>query len=171
MGIAEAIELWRDLYGAVANATAALLGLVFVGMSLHITLRRAEAPTRSLALASAITLIQPLLVSFVMLIPTGAPAVHAAGVLVIAVVLVVELGIVLRIHRRSHAESTGWLAYRFGIPFAASGVLVAGAIGMLLDWPPSVWAPAVFVFATVIVGVQDAWDLLISPESTPTAHR
>lgn len=164
MGIAEAIEGWRDFYGAVANATAALLGLVFVGMSLHLTLRRAPTPVRSLALASAITLIQPLLVSFVMLIPTGAPAVHAAGTLIVAAVLVVELRLVLRIHRRAHAEPAGWQVYRFGIPLAASSVLAAGAVGMLLGWTPAVWAPALFVFATVIVGVQDAWDLLISPD-------
>jgi hypothetical protein len=168
MDFAEAIDAWRDFYGAVANATAALLGLVFVGMSLHLTLRRAPAPVRSLALASAITLIQPLLVSFVMLIPTGAPRVHATGSVVIAAVLVVELGFVLRIHRRSHAESAGWLAYRFGIPLAASAALAAGAIGMLVGWSPAVWAPALFVFATVIVGVQDAWDLLISPDRPPS---
>lgn len=162
MGIAETIAAWRDFYGAVANATAALLGLVFVGMSLHLTLRRAPTPVTSLALASAITLIQPLLVSFVMLIPTDAPTVHAAGCLIVAAVLVVELGVVLRIHRRSHTEAFGWLAYRFGIPLAAAAVLGAGAIGMLLGWPPAVWAPALFVFATVIVGVQDAWDLLIA---------
>lgn len=162
MGINESIEGLRDFYGAVANATAALLGLVFVGMSLHRTLRRAPTPVTSLALASAITLIQPLLVSFVMLIPTGAPTVQAAGCLIVAAVLVVELGVVLRIHRRSHAEASGWLAYRFGIPLVAAAVLAAGAIGMLVGWPPAVSAPALFVFATVIVGVQDAWDLLIS---------
>ena len=170
MGIAETIEGWRDFYGAVANATAALLGLVFVGMSLHLTLRRAPTPVTSLALASAITLIQPLLVSFVMLIPTGAPAVQAAGCLIVAAVLVVELGVVLRIHRRSHAEAAGWLAYRFGIPLAASAVLAAGATGMLLGWLPAVWAPALFVFATVIVGVQDAWDLLISRGQGQDTH-
>lgn len=163
MGIADAIEGWRDFYGAVANATAALLGLVFVGMSLHLTLRQAPGPVRSLALASAITLIQPLLVSFVMLIPIGAPAVHAAGCLIVAAVLAVELGVVLRIHLRSRAEPSGWLVYRFGIPMAASLLLVGGAIGMLAGWPLALWAPALFVFATVIVGVQDAWDLLITP--------
>jgi hypothetical protein len=164
MGVVEAIEAWRDFYGAVANATAAPLGLVVVGMSLHLTLRRAPTPVRSLALASAITLIQPLLVSFVMLIPTGAPVVHAAGSIVVAFVLLVELGVVLRIQWRSRAEAVGWLVYRFGIPLAASAVLTAGGVGMLLGWPLAVWAPALFVFATVNVGVQDAWDLLISPD-------
>jgi hypothetical protein len=164
VGVVETIDAWRDFYGAVANATAALLGLVFVGLSLHLTLRRAPTPVRSLALASAITLIQPLLVSLVMLIPTGAPVVHAAGSIVVALVLVVELGVVLRIEWRSRAEATGWLVYRFAIPLAASAVLIAGGVGMLLGWPLAVWAPAVFVFATVIVGVQDAWDLLISPD-------
>ena len=38
---------------------------------------------------------------------------------------------------------------------------------MWLGWPPAVWAPALFVFATVIVGVQDAWDLLISRDVGP----
>ena len=169
MGIADAIEGWRDFYGAVANATAALLGLVFVGMSLHLTLR-AAAPVKSLALASAITLIQPLLVSFVMLIPIGAPAVHAAGCVIVAAVLAVELGVVLRIHLRSQAEPSGWLVYRFGIPMAASILLGVGAIGIQLGWPSALWTPALFVFATVIVGVQDAWDLLISPDGGTAPH-
>jgi hypothetical protein len=166
----ELIAAWRDFYGAVANATAALLGLVFVGMSLHLTLRRPATPVKSLALASAITLIQPLLVSFVMLIPAAAPGVHAVGSIVVAAVLIVELGVVFRLHGRSNAEASAWLAYRFGIPLAAAGILALGGVGMLVGWSLAVWAPALFVFATVIVGVQDAWDLLIVPDTPVQAH-
>ena len=54
MSVAEAIEAWRDFYGAVANATAALLGLVFVGMSLHLTLRRTPTPMPARHDASAL---------------------------------------------------------------------------------------------------------------------
>ena len=119
----------------------------------HLTLRRTPTPIRSLALASAITLIQPLLVSFVMLVPTGAPAVHAIGCITVALVLVLELGVVVRIHRRTHAEGSGWLIYRFRIPLAAAAVLAVGGAGMLVGWSPAVWAAALFVFGTVIVGV------------------
>lgn len=40
MIVAETIDAWREFYGAVANATAALLGLTFVDISFHLTLRR-----------------------------------------------------------------------------------------------------------------------------------
>jgi hypothetical protein len=166
MGMVEAIDGWRDFYGAVANAAAALLGLVFVGMSLHLSLRRASRPVRSLALGSAITLLFPMLVGLMMLIPVGAPHVHGFGAILLALILTVELAWVAHMRVTDRGDTLPWLAYRLGIPLAACIVLFGGGVGMLVGWEPSVAAPAAFVFALFVVGVQDAVDLLLGERGT-----
>lgn len=172
MDIAEAIDTWRDFYGAVANAAAALLGLVFVGLSLHLSLRRASAAVRSLAVGSAITLLFPMLVGLMMLIPAGAPQVHGFGAIALALILTVELLWVARLRVTDRGDSLPWLAYRLGIPLAACAVLLVGGVGMLAGWEPAVVAPAAFVFAMFVVGVQDAFDLLLGERGTssPEEH-
>jgi hypothetical protein len=102
--------------------------------------------------------------------PRCGPGRPCGGSIVVAAVLIVELGVVFRLHWGSNAEASAWLAYRFGIPLAAAGILALGGVGMLLGWSLAVWAPALFVFATVIVGVQDAWDLLIVPDTPVQTH-
>jgi hypothetical protein len=173
MGMVEAIDAWRDFYAAVANAAAALLGLVFVGLSLHLSLRRQTAPVRSLAIGSAITLLFPMLVGLMMLIPTGAPRVHGLGAIVLALILTVELVWVAHLRVADRGDSLPWLVYRLGIPLAACAVLLAGGIGMLAGWEPAVAAPAAFVFAMFVVGVQDAFDLLLGERGTKSVpnHR
>ena len=166
MSLAELIAEWRDFYAAVASAAAALLGLVFVGLSLHLSLRRASAPVRSLALGSAITLLFPMLVGLMMLIPVGAPHVHGFGAILLGLILAVELVWVARLRVADGGDSLPWLVYRLGIPLAACAVLVAGGIGMLISWELAVAAPAAFVFATFVVGVQDAVDLLLGERGT-----
>ena len=158
--MAEAVASWRDFYAAVANAGAALLGLVFVGMSLQLTLRLARPAVRSLALGSAITLIQPMLVALLMLMPFGARGLHGIGLLVLAGVLTAQLAVVLRIRVRERAETGAWLFYRFAIPLGAAVLLAGGGIGILAGWSGAVAAPAVAVFVLFVIGVQDAWDLL-----------
>jgi modulator of FtsH protease len=151
---------WRDFYAAVANAAAALLGLVFVGLSLQLTMRQAGGPVRSLAIGSAITLIQPLLVAVLMLMPEGAPTVHGLGLIVLAIVLGVQLAVVLRIRIRDRGDSLPWLVYRHAIPLAAAAALFGGGVAMLSGLAGAVFVPALAVFALFVVGVQDAWDLL-----------
>jgi hypothetical protein len=172
MSVADAIQAWRHFYGAVANAGAALLGLVFVGMSLHLSLRQAPGQVRSLALGSAITLLFPMLVALPMLIPVGAPELHALGLLGLALILATELAVVMRMRMLDRGDSVGWLVYRFGIPLSACAVLAAGAVAMLVGWTPGMMAPAIFVFAMFVVGVQDAVDLLMGDRGTrPLADR
>jgi hypothetical protein len=160
MDVSTTIDAWRDFYGAVANAAAALLGLVFVGTSLHVTLRRSDEAFGLLALSSAAILVQPLLVSLAMLIPFGAPGVHAAGTFLFAAVTAIEMAMILRSRGGGGERSPAWLVYRDGVPFAACAVLAVGSIGMLAGYSVAVFAPALFVFAMFVVGVQESWDLV-----------
>jgi hypothetical protein len=69
----------------VANAGAALLGLVFVGVSIHLSARSLETETRLLGAESVTNLLYPLLVGLVMLVPVD-PAVQDACLLVLGVI-------------------------------------------------------------------------------------
>ena len=74
MGFEQQIDQWRDYYLAVAGATAVLLGLVFIALSLH--LEKADAPgvlVLGLGGQALINLIYVLLLSLGMLVPYRPP--------------------------------------------------------------------------------------------------
>jgi hypothetical protein len=101
-----------------------------------------------------------------MLIPAETPQVHAFGAIVLAVILTIELAWVAHMRITDGGDTLPWLVYRLGIPLAACVVLFAGGVGMLVASGMAVAAPAAFVFALFVVGVQDAFDLLLGERGT-----
>ena len=161
MELREAIEAWRDFYAAAANAGAALLGLVFVGLSIHLVGRPLNTETRMLGAESFVNLLHPLLASLGMLLPLE-PAVQGGGLLFLvlntfyAAIRVASIQI-----RQPRSEPRLMLAYRYFLPLVAAAVLAVGAIGLIAGWSFAVYAPVVFVFLMFIVGTQNAWNLLL----------
>ncbi|HEX5588956.1 MAG TPA: hypothetical protein VFX65_01535 [Candidatus Limnocylindrales bacterium] len=159
----EALFAWRDFYGAVANASAALVGLVFVGLSIRLTRSALPASAKALALVSLANLLYPLYVSLAMLLPTGAPGVQATALLLPAAVCLLELAVAFRLERRAHdVISRPSAVYRYVLPLAASLVLVAGALGLLASAEVALFAPVVFIGVMFVVGSHNAWTLLLT---------
>jgi hypothetical protein len=71
--VEDAFTVWREFYAAVANASAALVGLVFVGLSIRLSRRGLEPSAKALGLVSLANLLYPLYVSVAMLLPQGVP--------------------------------------------------------------------------------------------------
>lgn len=163
--MADAIAEWRDFYSAAANASAALVGLVFVGLSIRVAQGRVEASAEALGLGSVTDLLYPLYVSLAMLIPTGAPVVHGVALLVPAVVCFVDLGFALRLDRRGRWPPTRVNAmYRYVLPLSAAVILALGALGLMAGWEPALYAPLVFVAVMFIAGSHNAWALLLAAQ-------
>ena len=161
MDLREAVEGWAGFYGAAANAGAALLGLVFVGVSIRLARPPLDTKTRMLGTESAVDLLHPVLVSLGMLLPIE-PAAQGIGLLVLSVVgIATHITLAyIQIHQPEQ-ERALWLAYRYFIPLVAAIILGLGAVGFIVGWRLGLYAPAVYVFLMLIVGTQNAWDLLL----------
>lgn len=155
---------WGAFFSAVANAGAALVGLVFVGVSIHLGRHPLDRRTWSLATMAVVNLLHPVLASLGMLVPISLRA-RGAGLLVLALAGLGGTVSVERVRRRLPAGRSRMVAtYRSVIPIGAVVVLVAGAIALLLGELAGVYGVALFIGLMVIAGTQNAWDLLLDTQ-------
>src|SRR5437764_14200033 len=116
---------WHDLYVTVGAAAATLVGLLFVGLSLHIRVVVAHAEVRSLARVTLTAFFAVVLMAIAVLQPTD-------SVLVVtdwrAAMAIVSLVLTLRPLRdglvRGHGRALGLWTVSGG--FGVSGLALAG---------------------------------------------
>jgi len=157
---------WHDLYVTVGAAAATLVGLLFVGLSLHIRVVVAHPEVRSLARVTLTAFFAVVLVAVAVLQPTDSTLVVADWLAGIAVVSLVLTARPLRdglASRRRRALGLRTTAARFGVSeiafaglLACSGLLIAGrtvdGLELLL----------VIVVLLLVVSVRNTWDLLVT---------
>ena len=88
MTYADALQSWHDFYMTVGAAAATLVGLLFVGLSLHIRMVVAHHDVRSLARATLTDFFVVLLVALLVLAPAGNSSTLATWLIAIGVVSV-----------------------------------------------------------------------------------
>ena len=171
---AASVVAWHDFYAAVAAATAALLGLLFVAVSIRLSsspkANRLEERSRAVTVFG--NLIAALVLALVILIPNqGARSVA----LQLAIVTVVSLARVVRrgadVVRRRASAGISWGGVR-RLAWTAFGVVMLGYVvgGLWLNGDPGylyALLAAVFVF---LIGAADAsWDLLLPDDEVAEA--
>jgi hypothetical protein len=160
MDILDVIDAWEAFFIALGSAAAVLLGLTFIGASLHLERRARALWYRDLAISSGTSLFYALVVSLVMLIPQGRPAVQAVLLLAAGLLGLQSLRVAFLAARERHPSRQA-LVFRFGLTLASMAVLVAAAVGFALGWAPAVWLTAGVALLNVVMGTQNAWDLLL----------
>lgn len=154
----EALASWHDFYLAVGSASAALLGLLFVGVSISIAAR--SGPERGLTTARANLAFSNLLylvgLSLVVLLPGVEPSTVAISFSVIA-----ALGL-LRIARQGARLRASAGFRRVAWTIAADLILVVIAY-QLASTGDGRWLLATpIVVLVLLLGAADvAWDLLV----------
>lgn len=161
-----ALESWHDFYLAVASASAALLGLLFVGVSINLSsitaTERIDLRTRAdLAFSNLLYLLG---LSLIVLIPEFDP-----GSIAISFACVAVLGL-LRLARRvmALARHDGRRARGFGTvrrlawTFAAD-VLLLFVAAELASARDAVWllVMPIVVFVLLVGAADVAWGLLV----------
>lgn len=160
-GFVSAIEEWQVFYAAAAGVGATLVGLVYVGTSIHLGRHPLDDRARLLATMAGVNLLYPVLVSLVMLMPVY-PRTTGGALLLVAVFAVGASFSISRVEARHPEGQTRQLVvYRYLVPLLTSTVLAGGALGLLLGHAWSLVAPPIFVFVMFAVGADNAWDLLL----------
>ena len=184
-----AVSGWHDFYILAGTASATLVGLLFVGLSLHLRIVVASSEVRSLARVTLANFGAVLFVALFMVIPEGQSAVASQliGAGVVSLVIIApslmaagrSRGWTLQMRRVQRAR----LVLRFGLSTVSYlAVIVAGVL--LLSSPTSAFTW--LVIATVlllVVSLRNTWDLLVTvgdvtlggagerTDSDPSAHR
>jgi hypothetical protein len=160
---AYAPEQWKDLFVAVAGASAALAGLLFVAVSINVEriVKYEGLPERGIeALAM---LLVPLVASIAGLLPGQGHVAFGVELAVIAAVLVaVLLSLPISANFPDHIEMPAhYLASRQVVRFLGTVPLAIGALAELFAVAGGLyWLGAAIVFLT-LGAVVNAWVLLV----------
>jgi hypothetical protein len=160
------IESWHDFYIAVGSASAALLGLLFVGVSINLAsiavAKRADVRTRSDVAFS--NLLYLLCLSLMMLIPSADAYSLAVSLAALGVFGLVRIGrrVVSLFRGRDQSWKSRATIRRVSWTLVADLVLlyVAASLAARNDAIPLYYAT--FVVFVLLVGAADvAWGLLV----------
>jgi modulator of FtsH protease len=152
---------WKDLFVAVAGASAALTGLLFVAVSINLEriLKFQGLPER--ALETLLFLVAVLLVSIVGLIPGQS---HDALGLELLSISLITGGVIVRLPTLRMGDDEverSWVIARWAVRLAATAPFFVGAVSVLAECGGGLyWIVAGIVFA-IIGAVASAWVLLV----------
>jgi modulator of FtsH protease len=153
---------WHDLFVAVAGASAALLGLLFVAVSINLERILGFKGLPERALETLMLLLGVLLVSIVGLMPGQGHVALGLELLAIATtmtVIAVRLP-VLTGDGSGHEELT-WKLSRWSVRLAAVGPLWVGGLFELLAIGGALYWVAAGVAFAIVGAVASAWVLLV----------
>lgn len=152
---------WTDLFVAVAGASAALAGLLFVAVSINLERILGEPGLPERALETVLMLIAVLVVSILALIPGQGAGVLGLELLVGGIFLAFAVVRLPLVREGDGPPPRAWLLFRWAIRiFALAPLIVGGASLMTSDGGGLYWISAGIVFA-IVGAVANAWVLLV----------
>jgi hypothetical protein len=170
------LAAWSSFYAMTGSSAAALIGLMFVVITLVTgTERRGRNPDgiKTFSTPTVMHFGAALFVSAVLNAPWGS-LVYAAVSVGLAGIYGVALAV--RVMRRTKRlteytpDLEDWVWYTI-LPFVAYGAICAGAIGLAVAPRQALFALAGAVLLLIFIGIRNAWDvvtfLAIGPGSTP----
>jgi divalent metal cation (Fe/Co/Zn/Cd) transporter len=163
--LAFTITQWHDFFIAAAGAGAVLLGLVFIGLTIHLEGREEKPALVPLAVDSATTLFYPVVISLVMLMPPTQPWLPSLGLLVVALFAALSASAPLvqsQLRRLWIDQATINDRVRYVVPAVASVALIGAAIWLMVDVVIALYAIGLVIGIYLVVGVQSAWNLLLA---------
>ena len=149
---------------AAAGASAVLLGLVFIGLTIHLEGKDEQPMLVPMAIGSATTLFYPVLVSLILLIPPTQPWLPTVGLLLVALFATQSAGAPIfnsELRSRWIGRHRGSDIIRYGMPWVSSLALIGAAILLLVNAELALYLIALVIVLYLVVGTQNAWNLLL----------
>ena len=165
MTVRDALASWQPLYLTAGAAAATLVGLLFVGLSLHIRVVVAQPDVRSLARVTLTEFFVVLLVALALLQPTDSSAqvgYWLVAISVISGVLIVRPA-VDGIRSGGGRIGSSMLIARFGVSaLSFLGLAVAGALFIGGNATAALDLLLPVLVLALVVAVRNTWDLLVT---------
>jgi len=159
------VEGWHDFYHVIGDASAALMGLLFVSLSLNVRAitRKANAELRLLAVQSFISYIAALMFAVIFMIPNQGPM--GLGLPMLGIDLIVLYTTLLRLfearHNRPHTWARGDFTIRFAVPVVCFIAVLIIAISVLMGKTAGLYWFVPVVIILFWVASINAWELLL----------
>jgi hypothetical protein len=172
-----ALESWHDFYLAVGSASAALLGLLFVGVSINLSaVAASERPDlRTRANVAFSNLLYLLTISLIALIPAldaRSISISFAAVAIVGLVRIARRTLGLLRHRGGHSRRLTTVR-RLSWTFVADLVLLYVAVSLWATGNEYLLYDLSGVVFVLLIGAADtSWDLLVreSEEAGPASR-
>jgi len=160
------LEGWREFYGLLGTAAAALVALLFVAVSIATDVLTPEPESRR----NTATYMSPvvfhyaniLFLSLIAMIPTQTQESFA---IVIAVASIGSFGysllVMVRVHRNSISDLSDRLGYG-AVPMLCYATGLISSWLMLKEQPAGLDLLAAAALALLVTNIRNAWDLMIS---------
>jgi hypothetical protein len=168
-----AVQGWRDFYLVAGTAAATLVGLLFVGLSLHLRIVVSRPDVGGLARVTLGNFGAVLFVSLFMAVPGNAESAGTAITIIGAVTLVI---VVRSLHTVTRSErftlAVRQLTLRLGFSTLAALTLVASGlllINRVID--KALYALLAASVALLVVSLRNSWDLLVSVGAATHSER
>jgi len=159
----DALALWHDFNVSLVTASAGLLGLLFIALSLHIRAlaSRRNAELRSVARSIFLGYVVPLSIGFLALWPQSLRA-FGAELLFVLLVSTIPFGAAARGGLR--ATGVGYsrrvTVIQFIAGFALFAVTIATAIAIIVGEPFALYVIAVTNVLSLLWGLFNTWELI-----------
>ena len=156
---------WHDFYSISGMAAASLVGLLFVGLSLHIRFVVKRPDVQALARVTLTNFIVTLILALLMVIPETNPTVTGWELIGLSVIpfLFIVPGVVPGLRSAERMLSFRRLLLRFGL--SALGFLGVAASGAMLaagDYQRGLGQLVSVVVVVLVVSLRNSWDLLVT---------
>lgn len=153
---------WHDLFVASAGASAALLGLLFVAVSINLEriLGFEGLPGRALEALMQLTCV--LLVSFAGLVPgQGHLALSLELLLIVAVIAAIVTRQPVLATDEAGRERASWKATRWTVRLAGLGAMAIAGLGLALEAGGGLYWLAAGIALATVAAIAGAWVLLV----------
>jgi hypothetical protein len=165
MTFQSAIQSWHAFYSIAGQGAAALAGLLFVGLALHLRLVVSRPDVRSLARVTLSSFGAILVLALFMTTP-GQDAASTGwdiiGVGAVAVILIAP-SLISGLRSRQHTFNVWVLLLRFGlIALGFVGIIIGGTLMVAGDFRAALdWANSATI-VVLVIGLRNSWDVLVT---------
>jgi hypothetical protein len=158
------IQGWHDFYIVAGTVSATLVGLLFVGLSLHLRVVLSRDEVRSLARVTLANLGLVLIVSLFMVVPEGVGTARTQLLFSGIVTLGLIIPSLVAATRSETRTLRGYrLLVRIGVSAAAyAGVIAASAFYTRASFRSALSGLVAVIVALVVLSLRNSWDLLVT---------
>jgi hypothetical protein len=159
------LQSWHEFYSITGEGAASLVGLLFVGLSLHLRMVLSHPDVRALARVTLSNFILVLVLALFMVIPDNSSSDTAWQLIGLGALSFLYIGpsLIRGVRSQQHTIGLRLVLLRFGLSGVSFlGVIVCGVVFAIGNYRDALaWLVAVTI-VVLVVSLRNTWDLLVS---------